>query len=142
MVFNSTYLNNTSLTIKDVEVTNRYTYDYEVCNNLGCNTFKGLITPGFSNNTGKALVVLGYDLNIDPTAAYAKVSTRASTFASNFFKIRFSTDDSTYTESVKNVTPDNLKDKIVLEVNNEIMNASRIDLLVTIRNKNYVINLK
>lgn len=142
VVFNSTYLNNTSLTIKDVEVTNRYTYDYEVCNNLGCNTFKGLITPGFSNNTGKALVVLGYDLNIDPTAAYAKVSTRASTFASNFFKIRFSTDDSTYTESVKNVTPDNLKDKLVLEVNNEILNASRIDLLVTIRNKNYVINLK
>ena len=142
VIFNSTYLNNTSLTIKSMEITNRYTYDYEVCNNLGCNTFKGLLTPSFSSNTKKTLVVLDYELNIDSTSAYAKESTKASTFASNFFKIRYTIDNDNYTEAIKNITPENLKDKIVLEVNSEIMNASRVDLLVTIRNKTYVINLK
>ena len=74
-------------------------------------------------------------------APYSKVSDRASTFATNFFKVRYVTNEATYTSIVKNVTPATLADKIVLQVPKDVENANEIDLLVTIRNKSYIINL-
>ncbi len=140
VVFNSTYLNNTTLNIPYVEITSRYTYDYEVCSFSGCNTFKNLITPEFLT-TKQTLIVLDYDLQIDQDTPYAKTNSKISSFASNFFTIRYTVDGSSYIQDIKNLTPDNLKNKFVLQVNADVENASRVDLLVTIRNKTYVINL-
>lgn len=138
--FNSTYLNDTTLTITDALVTPSYVYDYEVCNFLGCNMYKGKVTPNVETRS-QTLLVLGYELSLDPTAPYTKVSNRASTFATNFFKVRFATNDTIYTETVKNVTPNNLKDKIVLQLPKEAEEARQMELLVTIRNKSYIIKV-
>ena len=43
--------------------------------------------------------------------------------------------------TVINVTPKNLKNKVVLQVNGNINNASKLDLCFTIRNKRYIVNL-
>ncbi|MEG0909759.1 MAG: hypothetical protein RSH78_05310, partial [Bacilli bacterium] len=73
--------------------------------------------------------------------SYAKTSKSFEKFAANFFKIRYKYGATTYITTIKNVTPVNIKDKLVLEVNEGVSTASRVELLMTIRNKCYVINL-
>jgi hypothetical protein len=57
-------------------------------------------------------------------------------------KIRYKIKNEEKIVDLNNVTPNRLKDKLVLQANNNIQNATSIDLLVVIRNNQYVIKLK
>lgn len=141
VVFNSTYLNETTLNIKSVEFTNKFYYNYESCVKDNCNTFTGLVSPTYSSTNQKTLMVLGYDYNPDKTVPYYKSYQTVNSFATNFFKIRYTIDNSVYVADIKDATPGKVSDKLVLELPSAVQNATKVDLLVTIRNKSYVINL-
>ena len=56
--------------------------------------------------------------------------------------IQYKVDDKVYSNNSINVTPDYQKDFIAFEVGGEIVDASVIQAIVTIRNQKYIINLK
>ena len=43
---------------------------------------------------------------------------------------------------LNNRTPSNLKDALVFETSQDIVNAEHLELLITIRNKRYIIQMK
>lgn len=138
---NSTYLNNTILTIKNAKIYSSYTYEYEECINNNCGKFKDIITPSYSTSPKQTLLVLDYDLTLDFETPYAKGNNTINSFANNFFKVQYTIDKENFVTTVKNLTPTNLKNQFVLQVTDDINKANQVDLVVTIRNKSYVINL-
>ena len=50
--------------------------------------------------------------------------------------------DTTYISNIVNVTPSNFNEGFILKVSNGITDADEINLLATIRNKQYRIGLK
>ncbi len=143
ITFNSTYLNDTSFMVKAKEITSRYIYDYESCFNNNCNTLKEVIVPDYRAVKKQTLLILDYEFTLDETTDYAEENKTVNKFINNFFKVRYklADDDTEYVAKVKDITPSKLKDKLALQVPEEITKAETLELLITIRNKTYVINL-
>ena len=134
-------LGDSTFKVSDVVITDKYIYDYEVCQDDKCNTYKNQVNIDFMQKD-KTLVVLGYKFNLDNNIPYYKTSSNIAGFVNNFLKIKAIINNQEKYLTIKNNTPSNLKDKIVLETSNEINDADELYLAITIRNKEYLINLK
>jgi len=139
--FSNTYLDKTILNIKNIQITNKYEYDYESCTKNECRKFKDFITADFALSARRTLMVMDYDFMLDNQTPYYNKNQTIYTFAEDFFKVRYIYNDSVYVTSIKNVTPKKLKNKLILETTADIAHASKVELIVTIRNKSFIINL-
>ena len=140
--FSNSYLKNTTFKVTDFTISNKYLYQYKSCiHGDECETYNNMINVGFKTQD-KTLLILGYEFNIDKSVPFYSYSSDISTFASTFFKIRYSYEDEDVQETVKNVTPNSDKSKIILEVNRKIKDASHLWLSIIIRNKEYLIKIK
>lgn len=139
---NGTYLDNSSITIKDYQIVDRYTYQYESCSKDKCYTVTDIVTPKFKKGRENILLVLDYDYTIDSNSLYYKTYQSINTFIDNFFKIQYAINNGIVTANITNVTPQNVNDKIILQVDSDVKNADIINVLITVRNSRYIINLK
>lgn len=139
--FVNSNLGNSSLTLANPVITDKYIYDYEHCVEKKCNTYKDIISLDYTKNN-KLLLILDYNFLLDKETPYYKYSTSINTFVNTFVKIKYLEDEEEKYYQVKNVTPNKLKDKIVLETTNKIKNTKELAISITIRNKEYLINLK
>ncbi len=137
----SSNLNNTFLKVKNSEICDKYIYDYEVCQNDECMTYKDQISVDVLKND-KTLLILGVDFELDQNIPFYTANSNISSFANNFLKIRYLKDSKTVYSTVKNVTPSKLKNTIVLEVTKEVKDTHNLDLAIIVRNKEYIIKLK
>ncbi len=129
-------LKNTSLLINSFEFQKKYTYKYEACVSTGCRDVTDVVTADVDKS--KTLLILNGNLSLDKTSTFSQnLKTRLSFFDA-FVQIRY--DDKIGT--VVNDTPNSLKDKYILQVDENVSKASKVDLLITVRNKRYVLNLK
>lgn len=140
--FTNTNVGNTILTIKDYFIGNSYIYNVGKCNaNEACT--KDIVNINYNLAKDEAsLVVLGYDLDLDEDTSYAKHIKGTKSFFKDFLFVSAYHGDEYNEYSVIDITPKNLDNKIVLQVNGNVTNADKVDLLVTIRNKRYIVNLK
>lgn len=139
--FNNSYLDNTKLTIKNVEITPKYIYDYESCIKDNCSIYKDIISVNY-NNSNNTLLVLDFDYEIDKNAPFAQYSKSINGFIDSFASITYGNLGNEKTLSVKNVTPNKLKNKIILETSNKITGGAPLYLTLTVRNKEFKIRLK
>lgn len=139
--FINSNLGNSSLKLSNVIITDKYVYNYEFCNNEKCNTYKNQINIDYMLNN-KLLIVMDYDYNLDQNVAFYNYSKNINKFIDSFVKIKYIKNDDEYYYSIRDVTPSNLKDKIILETTSDISNATELFLSIVIRNKEYLINLK
>lgn len=138
--FMNSNLSNSSIKLSNPVITTKYTYNYEFCVNNKCNTYKDMINLDYTKND-KILIVLDYEYNLDKNVPYYKYSNSINAFVNSFIKVRFLENENIVYEMVKDVTPKNLKNKIVLETSNKIKNNKDIDLSIIVRNKEYLIDL-
>lgn len=139
--FNNSYLDNTKLTINNFEITKRYIYDYESCIKDMCSTYKDIISVDY-NHSNTTLIVLDYNYEIDENTPFARYSKSINGLINSFASITYNNSDNEKKISVKNVTPNNLKNKIILETSNVVADADSLYLNLTIRNKEFKIKLK
>ncbi len=139
--FSSTFLGNTTLNIKSSVFDSRYEYKYEKCYREECKTYTDLIVIDNLNALKQTLIILDYDLNIDSEKGSYKNIKNITDFINAFASIEYTIDNNTYVASLKNVTTTNLKDKLVLQTTNDILNADEVNLLITIRNRCYKFNI-
>ncbi len=140
--FSSTYLNNASLAINSVQIANRYEYQYEACYQETCRNYTGLVLAGTANQMGQTLLIMDYDFTMDTeSAAYENIK-NITTFTSNFITLEYVLFEKTYEVDVINVTPSRVNDKLILQTTDAIEYAEEVNLLITIRNRCYKINLK
>ena len=134
---------NTTLNILKYEIKNSYVYTYKDCNNDVCREKTDVITPDYTKfNSKSALLVLDYEFNQDENTTYYRFGKTFSSFVNNFLKVRYKKNDNTYESKVLSRTTEYLAGKEVIQVDKEIMDADSIELVFTIRNRNYIIVLK
>lgn len=141
--FKDSMLKDSSLKITNYNITNTYKYNYEFCINEDCRDSVGIVTPKYTKASNAILLVLDYDLKLDKTTNYYKSNKNASTFFSQFAKVRYSQNGSdSVTLNTENLTPKELEGKVVLQVDAAIRNADNVELVLSIRNKEYVVKIK
>lgn len=141
--FSGTNIGNTLITINDFYKGNSYTYDYEYCySENNCTTKKNVVSLDYTKaKTTPSLLVLDYDYDLDTESSYGSQIKDKNMLFENFVTVKTNMYNEEEEYTVINVTPKNLKNKVVLQVNGNINNASKLDLCFTIRNKRYVVNL-
>ena len=129
-------LNDSSLTINSFQFQNKYTFTYQACIRSGCSTKTDIVKANASK--AKTLLILNGKLNLDANSNFLKNKKTSLTFFDAFVQIKY---DGKLT-SVLNVTPSTLTEQYILEVDDKVTKAKDIDLIITIRNKRYTINIK
>ena len=139
--FSDSYLKNTSLKLANVKFTDRYVYDYEQCTKYSCNTYKDIVSVNYMKRD-TTLIVLDYSFEIDSTVPFHKYSSSINGFIKSFTKLRYLENKQMVETSISNVTPSLLKDKLVFETTNKILTSEEIEIIFTIRNKEYSVKIK
>ena len=134
----SSNLLETKLNVKFMEFSNKFRYNYEYCYQEKCTTSLN----GIPATSGKTLMILDADFTLDENASYTKYKLGTNAFFSDFASIKYQINGVENTVSVVDKTPKEVSDKIVLETNSAVVNADKIDLILTIRDKRYTINLR
>ena len=143
VTFDDTYLGNTILKVQSYELNKTYFYTYEKCFKDNCNAYDDAITVPFTaSRHNNYILTLHINYTPDGDMLYSKSNTLPRRFANDFMTIQYKVDDKVYSNNSINVTPDYQKDFIAFEVGGEIVDASVIQAIVTIRNQKYIINLK
>ena len=139
----NTTLGNTIFTITDYEFTNRYEYSYEYCINANnCIPSTDSISINYANDgSRRTLLVLGYELNLDTEVPYMNTVKTYRSFFENFVKIEYEINGQTYTTTATLANPSTYNEKAVLNVPREVGTASRVDLILTVRNVSYRIRI-
>lgn len=121
-----------------------YTYNYNYCYNENrCTTLNDKITTDISGTIEKTvLLVLNTDFNLDKNSIYANNIKNDARFFDHFLSLRYEKNGKVKIVSLKNRTTEQLKDALVFETRQEVKEADKIDLLLTVRNQRYVFNLK
>ena len=138
---NGSNLGNTTFMAGNFIIDDKYIYDYEKCINRKCNTYKGQVNINYLKNN-KTLLIFDYEFKLDESVPYYSYSSSINKFVENFVKVRYLVKDEYLYGTVKNVTPSDLTNKLVLEVPKELKDSSSIYLVMIIRNKEYRIKVK
>lgn len=129
-------LGNTSFLVNDFEFSNKFTYKYEACIRTNCSQKTDVVTADVAK--AKKLLVLSGSLSLDDNSTFAKNAKTAITFFDAFTQIRY--DDKI--APVINVTPNSISEEYILQVDEKAATAKHVDLIFTVRNKQYVLKLK
>ncbi len=141
--FNYSNIGNSTFKIDSFQFTKSFQYKYEKCVNELCRFIDDIVSVDYSIlGDYRMLLVLNYSFELDNETAYYKSSSTIKDFVNNFMKLRYTIGDETFYSKAIYQTPKNLTDKMVLQVKSNINEADNLDVIFTIRNKNYIINLK
>ncbi len=136
-------IGDTKLTINNYQITNKYMYNYERCYNNDCKTYTDYVTVNYNNSgNGSTLLILNYDLVLDLESNYSNYIKSERTFFNNFGSIKYKIGETEYVSQILNVTPNNTRDLLALQVSDRIKEATEIEFLITVRNKIYGVKLK
>lgn len=144
LILSNTNVGNTIISINNYIATNSYMYEYTYCQSeTDCRTAKDVVNIDYMRTNGQAtLLVLDYDFDLDKDTIYGKYTKNDLNFFEDFVMINCKKKDKEFRYKVYNITPSNLKNKLVLQVNGDLTNVETIDMYITIRNKRFTINLK
>lgn len=138
----STLLNSEVL-INRYEINDSFTENYTYCINSKCYNGNKIIKAETLGRDIRTILKLNIDLDLDESLYINRFITNNSEFITMFGSIIYKVNG---TEKTYNITVKNLENietsNIYMEVPEEIKNASEIKLKLTIRNQEYIINLK
>ena len=144
LVLNNTNVGNTIISLSNPVVTKSYVYEYTECKSENdCRTVKDIANIDYTKSSNTStLIVFDYDFDLDKETTYGKSSKNDLNFFDDFASVKAVTNGITREYNAINVTPKNLTNKLILQINGDITESSDLDLYITIRNKRYTIDLK
>lgn len=140
----NTNLMNTTLKIDAYTITNKYLYTYEFCiMDEECYESTNSVTPDTGSSAGYyTLIKLNGNFNLDENSTYAKYKLGSNNFFKDFVQIEYVIGDNTHIANVSDKTPENSDGIYVIQVPKKVDEASEINLIVTIRDKEFIYKLK
>ena len=136
--FSESNLHDSSIKIDSFDMGEFFEYKYNYCVNDNCS----VSTDGLPSKGGKILLMMDGNMILDENSSYAQNKLGTNDFYQDFVKIEYVLSGKTFVADVTNRTPKKVTNKIVLEVNKYVGSAEKINMLITIRDKRYVIKLK
>lgn len=138
----SSLLKNSRIKIVNAKFSNRYEYNYESCYEDTCRTYTDFVVADVSYQNKYVLIVMDYELELDKTAdSYVNVNDLKA-FATNFMEVEYTINGEKIKTGVNYRNPSRVKNKLILETDGNVINADRVNLLITIRNRCYAVRLK
>lgn len=129
------------VTIEDYTITNSYKYKYDFCYQKKCIPSTGVISIDYqTSGSGATLLAMKYNLDLDRNNAYQIKNNKY--FFSHFAQVRYKVGEEWRLANVKDKTPNDFKDIVVLQTTKEIATSDEVQLLLTIRDTRYTIVLK
>ncbi len=142
MDFNSDFIKG-NLTIINYELKDMFVNKYNTCIKSGeCYDLNQYLQPSFTGYEDKTILKINGNLNYDDTSI---IKDGLFDLISKYGKIVYVIDNKPYsTKSVKSTNFSTVKDNsnYYAEVPKEIEKASRIDIVINVRNSQYIYNLK
>lgn len=129
-------LGNSSLLVNSYEFMNKYTFSYEACIRSNCTDVKDVVIA--DGDKSKTLLILNGLLTLDKNSTFKNNAKSTLSFFDAFVSIRY--DDKI--GPVSNVTPSQISEKYILQVDENVTKAQNIDIILTVRNKKYILKLK
>lgn len=140
LTFEESNIGYSSMQITNYSITNNFTYQYLSCyTEENCRTLTDKV---LSDSTLNTLLVLEANTTIDTSTLYYKSARSSRVFPEHFFTLQYEKEGKSYTIEVKNKTPLTYQNGYILKVPKEVEYADKINLLITIRNKRYIVILK
>ena len=138
--FEKSMLKNTSLKIASQSVYKRYIYKYNDCiSKDNCGVFDDMLTLK-NGSSDKVILILEGEYTQDKDIGYSLTYTSISSFAKNFCSVQYRISGKLYNDVI-NVTPSNATDFLAFEAPQNIEYADLIQLIITIRDKKYFLNI-
>ena len=139
--FEKSKLNNTNLTISEIETKPRFTYQAVHCYNNSCNDYENILTLDYST-IEKTIMRISYD--------YVKDSNNTLNNSKTFIQlinyygsIRYKIGNKYYISELDNITPRDYNGKdLYYQVSSNLSSATAIELVIRIRDKEYIYKLK
>lgn len=142
IIFSNSNLGNTKITLSNPVIAKEYIYQYKSCIKDICNNYKDIITIDYTYNT-TTLIVLDYKYEFDYEVPFYNHSTKFNNLINSFMKIKYKDEnDKDVYATIKNITPNKLDGKIVIETTNKIEKSNDINISFVIRNKEYLVKIK
>lgn len=138
--FEESNIGYSSIQIKNVSIKDSYSYNYNYC--YSENNCRELTENIATNSSLNKLIILEGNSIIDNTTLYYKSARTDRLIPNHFFSIQYEDYSGIHIVPIENKTPSTYKNGYILQVSSEIDLATKADLLITIRNKRYSINLK
>lgn len=139
---NST-LGNAKFSVSNPIFTTRYVYKYDRCFENVCDQKTDVIVSDATYLNRQALIILDYKLVLDEESPSFKKINTIGAFAKSFIKIEYGDDyNHMVSTTVNYATPSNLKDKLVLQTVGGVLQARKVSLIISIRNRIYSISIK
>ena len=143
--FKNSMIGETIYKLDSLKVVDHYNYSSKNCVGDKCVDISGILVP----SPGNALVIIKDEIKWDQTTAYYANS--GQDFYSDFCSLSYTYSfvsgvdagiDKYNVSTMKNVTPEGYKEAKVYEVSGNMLRASKIDMLIKVRNKIYTVSVK
>jgi len=140
VTFEKSVIGYSSFQVKEYLIANSFTYQYQYCyENKTCRELSDKI---LTNSNSVTLLVLKGTYTLDQSTLYYKAARTDRLFPDHFLSVQYRNNEGVKTAKITNKTPATYEEGLILEVPSEIKEAKEINLLITIRNKRYIVNLK
>ena len=130
------------LVVKGYEIVDRYTYKYKVCDNNVCQDVTDMINFNLGTGDGKKLFVVNVDYFLDSNVKYISSFKTLKDFVENYGLVEYNVNGIAYSSSIGRLTPSQSNEFMVFEVDENILNASSINLVLNFRDAKYIGYLK
>ena len=142
---NDSVLGDSVLQINTIDINSKFKVDYNTCNNNQCTSYYEYIRPVLNSNYDKTLIRINGKADIDDSI-FTQGINNLYQLLQYYGIIKYKVDGISYYSKVpiSNVQPQNvvLQDTYFIETDKNIENASSVQLILNIRNQEYVYNLK
>lgn len=143
--FDNSILKESTLKITNAEINNTFKNEYEYCKNKKCYNMVEYLKPNINSNYDKTLIKFEFEVSKDEiltTDALNNMNKLINTFGIIEYKIGNVT--KRQTTGFSQIIPSKTKKNNInyIEVVKEIENASEVNLILKVRNSEYIIKLK
>ena len=139
--FNKSNLLDTTLVVNDYKIDKNYDYSYKFSSGDKKYTLYNSINIDPSKDSHKTLLILDGKLKVDKDSLVF-VNGNVDSFYQNMVTVRYEKNGEVRESVVENVTPNDLKGKIVLKVDTDVTKSPIVELLINSRNDLYTIIFK
>lgn len=140
--FEGTVLNNTSIYISKYDLQKKFKEEYIYCVKDDCKEGVYVVTPKISENGNVLLLKLNTTINVDENINMKNYIKNPSDLLEYYGILRYTTFGNVKAMTIKTIDVKYNKDKVAyIEVPEEIVNASKIELIFNVRGLKYTVNL-
>ena len=128
---------NSNIKIKNIEIKDKYEYNYEKCYNENyCETLTDIINPINKNNN--QLLIIDYELNIDKSSLLGYITENQSLIINKFSKISYNLKEEQIIQNIYGQIYESLPNKIFYDIPKKINNNKPKYFIIKSRENNYI----